>query len=311
MKGKHHIKLIACLGSLFLAFVVMTGCSRSGAQTSEPGAAPPAPAASQGGPSSMTTMLPAASATAAAPLAVQVNGEGILLSEYQAELERYRSAIGKDLSPEEVKRVQTDLVDQVLLAQGAQENGFQPDPAALRTHIEQLAAKMGGAEALASWMAANHYTEASFRQVMERSLQAAWMRDRIAAQTPQAAEQIHARQILVYNAAQANEIYTQLQAGKDFATLAKEISPLTLGDLGWFPKGYLIDQDLEKAVFALEPGQYTAVIQSPAGYHILQMIERDAQRQLPPEMLRLLQGQALQRWLQQQHSQANIQVLAP
>ena len=62
--------------------------------------------------------------------------------------------------------------------------------------------------------------------------------------------------------------------------------------------------------FALQPGQYSAVIQDDTGYHLLYVVERDPARQLSPDALLALQGLALQNWLTQKRSESTI-VLAP
>jgi peptidyl-prolyl cis-trans isomerase C len=242
-------------------------------------------------------------------LAARVNGAMITLSEYQAELARYKAASGKDPTPEQAKSVLDDLIDQTLFAQAAAEKGFVVDNAMLKDHMMRLSASLGDDQALAAWIAAHGYTDEAFRAALTRSISAAWMRDQVIAAVPQTADQIHARQILLFNADDANNAYAQLQSGKDFATLAATYDPVTEGDLGWFPRGYLLDPKLEEAAFNLQPGQYTSVIQTPAGYSILQVIERDPNRPLLPDALQALQSQALQKWLETRRSQSDIQVL--
>jgi peptidyl-prolyl cis-trans isomerase C len=242
-------------------------------------------------------------------LAARVNGAMITLSEYQAELARYKAASGKDPTPEQAKSVLDDLIDQMLFAQAAAEKGFVVDDAILNDHMTRLSASLGGDQALAAWITAQGYTDEAFRAALIRSISAAWMRDQVIATVPHTADQVHARQILLFSADDANNAYAQLQSGKDFAKLAATYDPVTEGDLGWFPRGYLLDQKLDEAAFNLQPGQYTSVIQTSTGYHILQVIERDANRPLLPDALQALQGQALQKWLQTRRSQSDIQVL--
>jgi peptidyl-prolyl cis-trans isomerase C len=160
-------------------------------------------------------------------------------------------------------------------------------------------------------MADNGYLEADFRRDLARSIAAAWMRDQVAAAVPQAAEQVHARQILVYQREQAEEALAQLQAGQDFATLAARYNAITAGDLGWFPRGYLLDPALDEAVFSLEPGEYSSILETPTGFHIIQVIERDAERALEAEARLTLQTQALQSWLEEQRMESDIQIFDP
>jgi peptidyl-prolyl cis-trans isomerase C len=137
------------------------------------------------------------------------------------------------------------------------------------------------------------------------------MRDQIAAGVPQATEQVHARQILVYNSDKAAEVTASLSAGGDFATLAAQYDPVTRGDLGWFPQGYLLDPDLEAAVFALQPGETSQVVQTSAGYHVLQVIERDPQHPLDPQARLILQEHAVRDWLAARREQSKIEIILP
>jgi peptidyl-prolyl cis-trans isomerase C len=137
------------------------------------------------------------------------------------------------------------------------------------------------------------------------------MRDKILSELPGTVEQVHARQILLYNLDEANEVYIQLGAGEDFATLSAQYDPVAKGDLGWFPKGYLLHPRLEEVAFSLQPGEYSQVVETEIGFHILQVIERDAQHPLIPDAQLVLQLQALQNWLETRRAQSDIQVLLP
>jgi parvulin-like peptidyl-prolyl isomerase len=247
-------------------------------------------------------------------MAAVVNGEGISALEYQAELERYQAAqeaLGYPVSEETALQVVLDdLVDQVLLAQGAGARGYTVDDGVLQERIDALTAQIGGAQALSDWQSAHGYTEADFRSTLRRQMAAAWMRDQIAASVPAVADQVHVKQILFYNADTAQEVWAQLQAGADFDTLAALYNPDTQGELGWFPQGYLLESIVEEAAFSLEPGQYSEVLQSAAGYHIIQVIERDPAHPLTPDARLTLQIKALQDWLTEQRAQSDIN-LAP
>jgi peptidyl-prolyl cis-trans isomerase C len=257
---------------------------------------------------SWVTDTPFAPSETPPPMAAQVNGEPITLAEYQAELARYRAASGVDLTTEDEETVLAAMIDQVLLAQGAAEAGFVVDAELVQARIDQLDIDT---EALSDWMATNGYTEEGFRASLARSVAAAWMRDQVIGAVSGTTEQVHARQILLYNLEEANEVLARLEAGADFATLAAEYEPQTLGDLGWFPRGYLLQAALTEAAFSLELGEYSQVIETPIGFHLLQVIERDPQRPLSPEARRVLQAQALQEWLDSRRAQSEILVLVP
>jgi len=248
------------------------------------------------------------------PMALKVNGEGISISEYQAELLRIQqaqTALQITSTPEEQRdRVIEDLTDQLLLAQAAAQNGFSVDDATLQARIDALAADMGGTDKLSAWEAANGYTDESFRVSLRRSISVAWQRDQIINSVPETADQVHARQLLVQDQANAESLYAQLQAGADFATLAYTLDPTTGGDLGWFPAGYLTQAAVETAAFTLEQGKYSEIIQSDLGYHIIFVIERDAAHTLSVDARRELQEKKLAEWLLAAKASSQIEILA-
>ncbi len=245
------------------------------------------------------------------PLAALVNGEGISLGEYRAELARYKAAVGRELSTEDELKVLNDLIERVLLAQAAVEAGYLLDEASVQARYDQLVTQLGDEGALLAWMSANGYSESDFRHDLARSIAGAWMRDKILSELPGTVEQVHARQILLYNLDEANEIYAQLGAGEDFAALAAQYDPVAKGDLGWFPRGYLLRPKLEEVAFDLQPGEYSQVVETEIGFHILQVIERDSQKPLVPDARLVLQQMALQNWMETRRAQSDIEVLIP
>jgi len=78
--------------------------------------------------------------------------------------------------------------------------------------------------------------------------------------------------------AKAEAILDSIKHGADFAAMAKKYSEdpgsaAEGGDLGWVGKGVFYPE-FEAAAFALKPGEISGVIESPVGFHIIQMIER-------------------------------------
>jgi len=248
------------------------------------------------------------------PLAATVNGEWITEEEFQAEVDRYRAAqqaLGNDVTTgDAAKVVLDDLISQVLLAQAARADGFEITDADLGSRIDALRSDVGGTDALAKWQSDHGYTDESFQSALKRSAEAAWMRDKIIAAVPGTAEQVHAQQILLYNEDTARQVADQLSAGADFADLAALYDPNTGGELGWFPRGYLLEPALEEAAFSLEPGQHSDVITTEVGYHILMVLERDPQHPLSPDAYLVMQEKTLGDWLAQKRTESDI-VLAP
>ncbi len=248
------------------------------------------------------------------PLAAMVNGEAITLAEFQADVSRYQAAalVSDTVSVSDTNNIVLDeLIDQTLLAQAAAENGYTVDETLVQSKTNALEEQLGGAQALLDWQSAHGYSADDFDRALKRSIGAAWMRDKIIATVPETAEEVHILQILVPTSAEAEQVYSRLQSGEDFLDLAAEYDPLTKGDLGWFPRGYLSDIKIEETAFGLQPNQYSAVIQTEVGYHILYLLERDPQHILQPDARRTLQVGALQQWLSERRKQSEIQILIP
>jgi parvulin-like peptidyl-prolyl isomerase len=243
----------------------------------------------------------------------KVNGEYITLAEFEAELARYKLAqtsLGLAVSEEEAGRiVLEDLIAQALLSQAARELNFTLTESDLGSRIDSLAESIGGSEALSAWKAAHGYDDFSFRFALKRSAEAAWMRDKIVADVPTSVEQIHLRQILTYNEADARAALEQLQGGANFDELATQYDPVTSGELGWVPRGYLLDPKAEEAAFALQAGQYSQIIATEAGFHIFKAVERGG-HPLSPDALLTAQERALRDWVAEQRAQGEI-ILAP
>jgi parvulin-like peptidyl-prolyl isomerase len=131
-------------------------------------------------------------------------------------------------------------------------------------------------------------------------------------------ERLHLRHILVGTTAQtplaekqkarqkAEDLLKRLKAGEDFAQLAvgnsdDNGSRLKGGDLGWVLKGQTVPQ-FEKAAFALaRPNDMSGVVESPFGFHIIQLLERQAAGAMPYEQVKdRIAGMLRQRQTQRQ-----------
>jgi peptidyl-prolyl cis-trans isomerase C len=244
------------------------------------------------------------------PMALTVNGEGITLVEFDAEVQRYltsQQSLEKTVSLEDVaKAVEEDLIAQLLLAQAARANGFTLDDAALKSRMDSLAAQIGGVDMLSKWETEHGYTEQAFQSALRRAAESAWMRDKIVTAVPSTAEQVHVQQILLYNEDTAQSFLAELNGGADFDELALQADPLTRGDLGWVPRGYLLEPKIEAAAFSLSVGEHSDVITTDVGFHIVRILARDPGRLLSPDAYLSLQELALKQWIEEKRQQADI-----
>lgn len=89
--------------------------------------------------------------------------------------------------------------------------------------------------------------------------------------------EVRSRHILVKTEEEAKAIKAQLDAGADFATLAKEKStdPTAKdngGDLGFNKRG-VMDAEYDKVVFALKKGEISQPFQTQFGWHVAQVTD--------------------------------------
>lgn len=89
--------------------------------------------------------------------------------------------------------------------------------------------------------------------------------------------QVTARHILVPTQQEALSVKARLEAGADFATLAKDVSTepaaqTSGGDLGTFGRGQMV-AEFENAVFAMQKGQISDPVQTSFGWHIIQLMD--------------------------------------
>ena len=251
------------------------------------------------------------------PLAARVNGEGLRLADWEADVRQYEAAqasLGIDLAtvPDYRTQVLQALIDRLLLAQAARAAGPPLTGEEIDARLDELAAARGGNEAMGVWLAENEYTVDSFKRSLEVDLLAARQVAALSSGVGEQAEQVHAAHILVGTRDEAAALRAELAAGADFATLAETYSldastrPAG-GDLGWFPQGYLLVPEVESAAWALAPGDTSDVVESSLGYHIVRVLERGLQPLAPAARL-ALQRRAVELWLEAQRAEAQVEI---
>jgi parvulin-like peptidyl-prolyl isomerase len=245
-----------------------------------------------------------------------VNGEGILLELFDLEIIRFeysKADSGIDLAT--LGAYQSELLDSmidlVLLAQGARASGYKVEETEIDDRLDLMMDSTGDLGEFELWMELNGYTQETLRAALAEEIEAAWMVAYLADQVPDTTEQVHARHILVASEAEADELRAGLQDGADFDPLARQYSIDSStrpagGDLGWFPKGFLLWPEVETAAFSLQPGEISTVVKSEIGYHILEIMERE-DRLLAYSVRQALCERAVETWLSTERVSADIQ----
>lgn len=169
--------------------------------------------------------------------------------------------------PDEQKRIAalSGAIDVKLLAQGAVDEGIR-DTEDFKKRMSYITDRE-----LHNSYFRTHVVDA----VTEDEVKARYEKE-IAALPKQ--EEVNARHILVKTEEEAKAVIAELDAGKDFAELAKTTSEDSNksdgGDLGWFAKGRMVPE-FEEAAFALEKGAYTKTpVQSQFGFHVIKLEDR-------------------------------------
>ncbi len=111
----------------------------------------------------------------------------------------------------------------------------------------------------------------------------------------------------------AEAVLKDLKAGKDFAAAAKENSqdPGSApngGDLGYFEQGQMVPP-FEQAAFALKPGDMSGLVESPFGFHIIKVADKQAARVVPLEEAKPKIDQYLSGQNRQTQTQAFVSTL--
>ncbi|MDY7041703.1 MAG: peptidylprolyl isomerase [Chloroflexota bacterium] len=306
-----HVLLIAILVTASLV-----ACQTPSATTSNGDQPPPSPP-----PEATTAASP--SPTVGEPLAAMVNGQPILLADYQQLLAEYEAALisrGFDLDTEEGQQMLAQagrqvldvMIEQALIEQAAARENVTVTDGELDAIIQRDIEEGGGAEKFAAWLQENGWTEEDYRQRLRSQLLTSKMIERVTASVAVTAEQVHARHILVENESEAQSILEKLLGGADFAALAQqhsldEATKANGGDLGFFPLGMLIAPEVEEAAFSLQPGQISGVIASQFGYHIVQVLERVVDRPLSEDALGVLRDRAFRQWVDELWTTATIE----
>ena len=263
-------------------------------------------------PTPAPTNTPEPTPTPTAPLAALVNGQPVYLADYEQELARYEQAqveLGIDLATLVGHRahVLDTLIERELVRQAAAAAGVTISDELLDTRLADLRSAAGEAENFTAWLGANGYTEETFREAFRLELLTGEMVTRVTANVPTTSEQVRARYIQVDDGTLAAELHARALAGDDFGFLAQQNSVDRItgelgGDLGFFGLGSLLVPEIETAAFALQPGEISPVVavanaDGTTTYYIVQVTERDPNRELTADGRYRLLEVAFREWL--------------
>jgi parvulin-like peptidyl-prolyl isomerase len=187
----------------------------------------------------------------------------------------------------------SDLIDERLLLEEASRLGLKADPKEVDAKLDGLISGYPDKAQFEKNLKAVGWSVDDLRDLLGRQLQlrAVVVKDGDIAVTDEDAktffdknkerlatpESIKLSQLFVNTKAEADDAFLALSAGADFAKLsALKSTDANLkknnGSIGYISKGMLVP-DIEKEIFALNPGQYTKVLQTGNGYSIFRVDE--------------------------------------
>jgi len=231
-----------------------------------------------------------------------VNGSPItrqVLDVYKQQ--RAAKGIQPDTSDDDA--VLNELVALELMRQEAANSGARADPVISAT-LDQLDRSTLAGAAIKSFITANESSDEELRNAYDTGV-------------GKPGNEFNARHILVDSEQEAKDIIALLDAGGDFAELAREKSTGPSGpnggELGWFGAGQMV-KPFADATATLEKGSYTKEpVQTQFGWHVIRL--EDTREGTPPpfedvkERLKImLANQKLQKHIEEMKASATIDI---
>ena len=174
--------------------------------------------------------------------------------------------VARDALPEQYKALPADVLFKGILDQLVQQTALEQSMEGKLTRSDTLRLENDKR----GYVSARALEAVVLSAVTDEALQAAY-EARFKDAAPQT--EYNAAHILVADEAKAKELLAELEAGADFAELAKTHSTDTGsavngGDLGWFGLGMMV-KPFEEAVVAAEVGKVAGPVQSDFGFHLI------------------------------------------
>ncbi len=268
-------------------------------------------------------LLPAQAADTAKDQVAIVNNTVITRQELESEItlaKNRMAAQGQPMTEEAVKKISEQILDQLidmeLLLQESQKQKIEATDASVSEYVDKFKARFKTPEAYEKALKELNVSEADLKLKTKKGLTVQKLIEKQVISkidisdtdnrsfydsNPQffkQPEQVQARHILIKSTpkdekaqqekalAKIKEVQKEVEAGGDFAALAKKYSEgpsgKNGGDLGYFGRGQMV-KPFEDAAFGLEPGQTSDIVKTQFGYHLIKVTGKKAASTTPYE----------------------------
>ena len=269
------------------------------------------------------TCLSAAQASSPKGTLALVNGVVITKAQLDMELKRVEKQAQMKSNPiessdlEQIKKELLEtLINRELLYQESLKKGYDVQPAELNSEFETIKARFANQEGFQQALMDMNVSEKDFKEQVKRGMSIQKLLEKelyekleVTDQESrsfydnnpnffQKPEQVRASHILINMAEdddqekkaaarqKIEEIQEKLQAGEDFALLARTYSEgpsrTQGGDLGYFDRRKMV-KPFSDAAFRLQPGEISPVVKTRFGYHIIKVVDRKPETKLAYE----------------------------
>ena len=210
---------------------------------------------------SATLPLAASAAPHANTVVASINGEDITIG---------HMVMARENLPEQYKQLPDEVLYNAILDQLIQQTALKQQLRGEVPHYVELAVENEERAMLAADVIEMVMDKASGEDLLRAAYDEKYT-------TGEGGDEFHAAHILVESEEDALDVKAELDAGADFATLAKERSTGPSGpnggDLGWFTTGRMVPE-FEQAVLKLRSGEVSGPVQTQFGWHIILLNQR-------------------------------------
>lgn len=249
-------------------------------------------------------------------------GERSFSLRYMEQRLRYDIRNGNSVYSADPTQAPDRLVDEVageeLMRQGAPEKGVDLSEEAIDAEIGKQenvppnADRNAFAAAYREAVRSSGLSTDAYRDVIAAGLAQTAVQAMFDEQAPKTAEQVRFRIIVLATEDEAQAALDRLRNGEDFAVVAQQVSQHAAsrdngGEQDWLPRGVL-EPALEDALFSLDIGQISDVITGENALFIVQVEEREADRETTPDQQALLSRTAMQKWLNELRDRFGVTV---